>query len=53
MAKDANCSSQSTHNNILIPSTITWKYIQDDELAWKLIVNEVAIEGRVHFLFFN
>ena len=49
MAKDANCSIQSTQNDVLLLSTVVWKYIQDDELVWKLKVNEVTIEGINNF----
>ena len=45
MVKDADCSTQ---NVTLLPSIVTWKYVQDDELVWRLIVNEVSIEGTIH-----
>ena len=45
MVKDYNCSKQ---NVTLLPSIVTWKYVQDDELVWRLVVNEVSIEGTIH-----
>ena len=50
MAKDVNCSTQ---NDILLPITLTWKYIQDDELVWRLIVDEFTINGSIHLLTTN
>ena len=45
MEKDAECSSQ---NVTLLPSTVRWKYVQDDDLVWRLIVHEISIEGIIH-----
>ena len=49
MAKDANCSSQSAQSDFLLFSTIAWKYIQDDELVWKLNVEKISFEGTIDF----
>ena len=50
MVKDTDCLTQ---NVTLLPSTVTWKYVQDDELVWRLIVNKISIEGTIHFKFIN
>ena len=46
MATNAECSPQSIQKDILIPSTVTWKYVQDEELEWRLVVKKVVIEGK-------
>ena len=46
MVTNAECSTQSIQNDILIPSTVTWKYVQDEELEWRLVVKKVVVEGK-------
>ena len=50
MVTNAECSTQSIQNDILIPSTVTWKYVQDEELEWRLVVKKVVVEGKYKIL---
>ena len=51
MEKDANCNILSAKSDLLFFSTIAWKYIQDDELVWKLNVEKISFEGTIDFEF--